>query len=96
MVTREQATQLTGNNPSWPVYVYTEFHYGECTCTVGKRGAKTYKSTRVRRTGKTKTWVTRQGDFKIPVKYGLYESAYITQDNAHLFHTAQDCPLSEY
>jgi hypothetical protein len=38
---------------------------------------------RVRRTGRTQTWKTRPGQFKIPVKYGLKESLYITNDNAH-------------
>jgi hypothetical protein len=38
---------------------------------------------RVRRSGKTQTWKTRPAEFKIPVKYGLYESGYITQDNCH-------------
>ena len=32
---------------------------------------------RVRVTGKVKTWKTRGNDFRIPVKYGLYESGYI-------------------
>lgn len=36
---------------------------------------------RVRRNGKTQTWKTRPADFKIPVKYGLYEHGYIDQDN---------------
>lgn len=36
---------------------------------------------RVRRSGKNKLWKTRPHDFRIPVKYGLYESSYITQDN---------------
>jgi hypothetical protein len=38
-----------------------------------------------RRNGKTqtwKTWKTRPGHFKIPVKYGLYEYSYITHENA--------------
>ena len=38
---------------------------------------------KVRRNGATKTWKTRPNEFKVPVKYGLYEYAYITQDNAH-------------
>lgn len=37
---------------------------------------------RVRVTGKVQTWKTRPDEFKIPVKYGLYDSGYITQDNA--------------
>jgi hypothetical protein len=36
-----------------------------------------------RRNGTTKTWKTRPNDFKIPVKYGLRDCFYITQDNAH-------------
>ncbi len=41
---------------------------------------------KVRRSGKTQVWKTRPNEFKIPVKYGLYESLYITQDNAHEFN----------
>lgn len=37
---------------------------------------------RCKRTGKTQTWKTRPGEFKIPVKYGLRESFYITNQNA--------------
>lgn len=37
---------------------------------------------RVRVSGQCKTWVTRPDDFKLPVKYGLYESGYITPMNA--------------
>lgn len=36
---------------------------------------------RVRRNGKTQTWKRRPNDFKIPIKYGLYEYSYITQDD---------------
>jgi len=41
---------------------------------------------KVRRNGKTQVWKTRPNDFKVPVKYGLYEYLYITQDNAHEFN----------
>jgi hypothetical protein len=40
------------------------------------------KPAKCRRTGKTQTWKTRPNDFKVPVKYGLYESGYITQETA--------------
>lgn len=40
---------------------------------------------RWRRNGKTKTWKTRPADFRIPVKYGLYEYGYIDQNNADQF-----------
>ena len=46
---------------------------------------KTYSNGRtpisVRRNGATKTWKTRPGEFRIPVKYGMYEHFYITQDD---------------
>lgn len=37
---------------------------------------------RCRATGKCQTWVTRPNDFKLPVKHGLYNSFYITHENA--------------
>jgi len=37
---------------------------------------------KVRRNGATKYWKTRPNEFKIPVKYGLYEYGYIDQNNA--------------
>lgn len=37
---------------------------------------------RCRATGKCKVWKTRPNDFKLPVKHGLYDSFYITNDNA--------------
>jgi hypothetical protein len=36
---------------------------------------------KARRNGKTQTWKTRPNDFKIPVKYGLYDYFYIDQNN---------------
>jgi len=38
-----------------------------------------------RRNGKTQVWKTRPNNFKIPVKYGLFEYFYITQENANQF-----------
>lgn len=38
--------------------------------------------TRCRVMGKCKTWVTRPNEFKLPVKYGMRQCFYITQDNA--------------
>jgi len=49
------------------------------TTLTNKDKAKT--PLQVRRTGKTQTWKTRPNEFKIPVKYGLYESTYITHLN---------------
>lgn len=36
-----------------------------------------------RRNGQTKTWKTRPNEFKIPVKYGLYEYGYIDESNCN-------------
>lgn len=35
--------------------------------------------------GKCKTWKTRPDDFSLPIKHGLRDYGYITQDNCHLF-----------
>ena len=37
---------------------------------------------RCRVNGKCKTWKTRPDEFRLPVKYGLRECFYITQNNA--------------
>jgi len=42
---------------------------------------------KVRAMGKCKTWKTRPNEFRLPVKYGLYQSFYITHDNAGDFST---------
>ena len=36
----------------------------------------------VRRMGRTKTWKREPGRFQIPVKFGMYDSFYITNENA--------------
>ena len=46
--------------------------------------------------GKVKTWKTRPGEFKIPVKHGLYDYGYITEKNLHLFHFNGDCENCGY
>lgn len=82
MITFEQA--LTEN----------EFHQGACTQVVGPRGGKAQPSTRRwRRNGKTETWKTRPGEFRIPVKYGLKGFGQITHWNHDDVHAACDCPL---
>lgn len=37
---------------------------------------------RCRAMGQCKVWKTRPDDFKLPVKHGMYDSFYITNDNA--------------
>ena len=43
------------------------------------------KPNKWRASGKCQTWKTRPNEFKLPVKHGLYNNAYITHENAHLF-----------
>ncbi len=44
------------------------------------------------RNGRTKIWKTRPGEFRIPVKYGLYDYGYIDHTMADVVHTEEDCP----
>jgi len=69
------------------------FHYGECLRHVGPRGGVTERVESWRRNGKTQTWKTRPGAYRIPVKFGLYSYSQITPGDD--FHAAHDCPLSE-
>jgi len=73
--------------------VAVEFHYGTCQNHIGIRGGKTLQQIRFRRNGKTKTWVTRPDEFRVPIKHGLREYGYITQTNAKDFHTAEQCEI---
>lgn len=40
---------------------------------------------RVRVSGQPKVWKTRPAEVQVPVKRGMYESTYITQDNLKMF-----------
>lgn len=44
-----------------------------------KRG----KQIRVKANGKCKTWKTRPGEFRLPVRYDWYTFGYITHENAN-------------
>jgi hypothetical protein len=81
VVTKEEA--LAGDH----------FHFGECSQVVGPRGGVKVKSINYRRNGMTRTWKTRKGDFEVPLKYGMREYGILTNLNAHLFHTPENCPL---
>lgn len=71
------------------------FHAGDCKRTIGPRGGVTEKIEAWRRNGRTQTWKTRPEDFRVPIKHGLYAYSEITPRNAHMLHTAEDCPLAE-
>ncbi len=49
---------------------------------------------RCRANGKCKTWKTRPNDFKLPVKYGLYEYFHITNENAAEWKATKSPPLN--
>ena len=69
-----------------------EFHYDHPAPKTGPRGGIHYPRVEIwRRNGKTKTWKTRPGEFRIPVKFGLYRYGYITQNDAKNFHVKEEC-----
>lgn len=41
-----------------------------------------------RANGKCKTWKRNVEAFALPIKHGLYEYGYITEENCHLFEVA--------
>jgi hypothetical protein len=45
---------------------------------------------RWRVSGKIKLWKTRPLEFRVPLKYGMYDNGEITHRNAHLFHMPKD------
>lgn len=71
-----------------------EFHYGTCTRTVGPRGGETVRIEHWRANGAIKTWKTRAGEWRLPIKYGMRGYSYIDQYNADQFHVAEECPLN--
>ena len=87
MIDRDMALQLyRGENVH-----YTGRH--QCRKIVGPRGGVTYTITSCRVTGVCKTWARDHAEFRLPVKFGLYESSAITQNNGADWHRAADCPL---
>lgn len=44
---------------------------------------------RAYRSGATKTWRTRPNEFRIPIKFNMYRSGYITDRNAHEWTTIE-------
>jgi len=46
-----------------------------------------------RRNGMTKRWKRNHNRFSIPVKFGLYDYGYITDENSREFHLPHECPV---
>jgi len=62
----------------------TLLHYtGRQSCDV--------KTVTFKVTGQPKTWKNSADRVKVPVKFGLYEHAYLTEMNLSDFHLASDC-----
>lgn len=91
MITKEQALTLN---------TFTQTHYIPGTIVSAYGGHIGYfqpsgdpqpldKPRTWRRNGKTKVWVKSPEKFRIPVKFGLYEYGYITEENAHLFESQE-------
>lgn len=91
MTTSEQPAPLTYQE----ALTEHEFHYGQCSKTIGPRGGVTIRIECWRRNGQTKIWKTRPGEFKLPVKYGRRNYGSLTQHQAGYFHPASRCPLAE-
>jgi hypothetical protein len=86
MITKEQAQQLRYGD---------ELHcevVRKCRRQVGPRGGVKLTIARVRVSGQCQTWKTRPEEFRVPIKYGMYQSSEITHRNASDFHFPQDCP----
>jgi hypothetical protein len=68
-----------------------EFHHNTETQANGKL------CFRVRRNGKTQTWKTRPGEFRIPVKHGISArgQGQIHDYTAADWHVASECPRSD-
>jgi hypothetical protein len=49
---------------------------------------------RVRVNGRCKVWKTRPTQFRLPVKWGMYEYGYITDQEVSLWDTEQDAAWS--
>lgn len=67
----------------------------DCQRIVGPRGGITIKIIECRVSGAPKLWKTRPYEVRVPVKYGMYENSYITQENLNEWHLASACPLLE-
>ncbi len=88
MITKEQAEQL--GNGTLRDEIHCEVRRN-CKREVGPRGGEHIQIVRVRPSGRCQTWKRDVNRFRLPVKYGLYESGEITQDNNGSFHLVNDC-----
>jgi hypothetical protein len=82
MITKEQAMQGGRFHFEHPIL---------CRKEVGKRGAVRFRAEIWRSNGRCKTWKRSPEKFKLPIKHGLWDYGYITEQNAQYFHREEDC-----
>lgn len=61
------------------------FHFGVCS---------EKRQERWRSNGACKVWKTRPEEFRLPIKFGIRNYGYLTEMNAHEFHTESECPIN--
>jgi hypothetical protein len=82
MITKDQALQLQHGDT---------VHFGQCLKLIGARGATRIQSEQWRISGKLHTWKTRPEQWVIAIKFGLYQSSCMTNNNAENFHLPSEC-----
>lgn len=92
MITKQQAIDLGNGTLNAEIHCTVQH---DCTRIIGPRGGVKERITRVRPSGRCQTWKTRPNDFRLPVKYGMYESSEITHQNAANWHIDTECPLAQ-
>jgi len=92
MITKEIAVKAGEFNSDVRKFHYTGKH--DCSRHIGSHGGVKDNVTIVRPSGKCKVWVRSPERFHLPIKYGMYESYWIDQNNAQCFHLPKDCPLA--
>ena len=77
-----------------------EIHYHDSNLTIAGMSQVAITKARQtcnkwRRNGATKTWKTRPNEFRVPIKHGLYDFAYLTHENADKFFHPDECTNKE-
>lgn len=65
-------------------YDYSMFHHNEYTNADGS-------CMRFRANGKLQTWKRNVDRFKLPLRRGLWQHTYLTNENAGEFHLESEC-----
>lgn len=87
----EDVKSILGWMPLEPDYPQEPGEVTKSVCEQAHHGQEFYSRSefnrdgypkRVRVSGKCKTWRTRPNEYRLPVKFGLYQSLYITHANA--------------